>query len=45
MYGVFIWGVLNWFLEEKWLIFEGLSGVSVGVMNVVMFVEGWWKGK
>lgn len=41
VYGVFIWGVFNCLFEELWFIIIGISGVSVGVMNVVMVVEGW----
>lgn len=42
LYGVIIWGVLDWLLEEENIDFEGFLGISVGVMNVVVLVYGFY---
>ncbi len=39
-HGAFTWGVLDRFLEEKYLAFEGLSATSAGAMNAAVFAYG-----
>jgi NTE family protein len=39
-HGAFTWGVLDRFLEEKDLAFEGLSATSAGAMNAAVFAYG-----
>ena len=39
-HGAFTWGVLDRFLEEKNLDFEGLSATSAGAMNAAVFAYG-----
>jgi NTE family protein len=35
-HGAFTWGVLDRLLEERWLMFDGVSGTSAGAMNAVV---------
>src|SRR5260370_6913910 len=39
-HGAFTWGVLDRFLDEKNLAFEGLSATSAGAMNAAVFAYG-----
>jgi len=39
-HGAFTWGVLDRFLDEKDLAFEGLSATSAGAMNAAVFAYG-----
>src|ERR1700726_4715800 len=39
-HGAFTWGVLDRFLDEKDLAFEGLSATSAGAMNAAAFASG-----
>src|SRR5271165_1751212 len=39
-HGAFTWGVLDRFLDEKGLAFEGLSATSAGAMNAAVFAYG-----
>jgi NTE family protein len=39
-HGAFTWGVLDRFLDEKGLAFEGLSATSAGAMNAAAFAYG-----
>src|SRR5260370_7921247 len=39
-HGAFTWGVLDRFLDEKDLVFEGLSATSAGAMNAAAFAYG-----
>jgi len=43
-HGAFTWGVLDRFLEEEDIDFEGISGTSAGAMNAVMLVHGLMDG-
>ena len=35
-HGAFTWGVLDWFLEDKRLKIDAISGTSAGAMNAVV---------
>ena len=39
-HGAFSWGVLDRFLDEKNLAFEGISATSAGAMNAAVFAYG-----
>lgn len=39
-HGAFTWGVLDRFLDEPWLIIEGISGTSAGAMNAAVLIHG-----
>ena len=39
-HGAFTWGVLDRFLDEKHVAFEGLSATSAGAMNAAVFAYG-----
>jgi NTE family protein len=39
-HGAFTWGVLDRFLDEENLAFEGLSATSAGAMNAAVFASG-----
>ena len=43
-HGAFTWGVLDRFLEEKWLDIEGVSGTSAGAMNAAVLADGFAAG-
>ena len=43
-HGAFAWGVLDFFLEDGRLAFEGISGTSAGSMNAVVMVGGLQQG-
>ena len=43
-HGAFAWGVLDRFLEDGRLNFEGISGTSAGSMNAVVLAHGLLKG-
>jgi NTE family protein len=40
-HGAFTWGVLDRFLEDGRIGFEGLSGASAGAMNAALLAYGW----
>lgn len=44
MYGVFVWGVLEWLLEDDSIEIVVISGILVGVLNGVVLVVGLVKG-
>jgi len=39
-HGAFTWGVLDRFLEERWLEIDGISGTSAGAMNAAVLIHG-----
>jgi len=39
-HGAFTWGVLDRFLEERWLRIDGISGTSAGAMNAAVLIDG-----
>jgi NTE family protein len=39
-HGAFTWGVLDQFLEDDRLTFEGISGTSAGAMNALALTQG-----
>lgn len=43
-HGAFTWGVLDRFLEEEDIDFEGISGTSAGAMNAIMLAHGLMDG-
>jgi NTE family protein len=43
-HGAFIWGILDCFLEDGRLEFEGFSGTSAGSMNAVVCAAGLMEG-
>ncbi|MCU0886473.1 MAG: patatin-like phospholipase family protein [Rubritepida sp.] len=43
-HGAFTWGVLDRFLEEPRLAFDGISGTSAGAMNAAVMASGYAKG-
>jgi hypothetical protein len=43
-HGAFTWGVLDRLLEERWLMFDGVSGTSAGAMNAVVMAAALAEG-
>jgi NTE family protein len=43
-HGAFTWGVLDRFLEEPCLAFDGASGTSAGAVNAVLLAAGLMEG-
>lgn len=43
-YGAFTWGVIDRFLEEERIAFDGVSGTSAGAMNAVILAAGLLRG-
>ncbi|EAV42063.1 hypothetical protein SIAM614_25627 [Roseibium aggregatum IAM 12614] len=43
-HGAFTWGVLDWFLEDKRLQIDAISGTSAGAMNAVVLASGMQQG-
>jgi len=43
-HGAFTWGVLERLLEEERITIKGISGVSAGAMNAVVFAHGFTVG-
>jgi NTE family protein len=43
-HGAFAWGVLDRFLEDERLAFEGVSATSAGAMNAVVLADGLARG-
>ena len=39
-HGAYTWGVLDRFLEETWMEFDGISGTSAGAMNAAVMADG-----
>jgi NTE family protein len=43
-HGAFAWGVLDRFLEDERIAFEGVSATSAGAMNAVVLADGLARG-
>jgi NTE family protein len=43
-HGAFTWGVLDRLLEERWLMFDGVSGTSAGAMNAAVMAAALAEG-
>ncbi|TYC70072.1 patatin-like phospholipase family protein [Stappia sp. BW2] len=43
-HGAFTWGVLDWFLEDRRLKIDAISGTSAGAMNAVVLASGMQEG-
>lgn len=39
-HGAYTWGVLDRFLDEPWMEFDGISGTSAGAMNAAVMADG-----
>lgn len=39
-HGAYTWGVLDRFLDETWMEFDGISGTSAGAMNAAVMADG-----